>query len=135
ECQHRVRLAATKVSLELYHRVAAVARDAAYCPNEQAFEAICQERAPEKLNRILVFVRPLTQMHLPEIGGKLSLLIPSAGNVLMRRDNFPPGLEISRYRALDGRTCGLALFSSHLLVKTQSQKLHLHLFDFFRLRR
>ena len=83
---------------------------------------------------IAVFVRSLSEMHLPQIGGELGLLIAAARHVLMRRHYLPPRLEVARALALDSRPGGLAPFPSHLLVEPQAQEFHLHLLDLVGLR-
>ena len=114
--------------------IAALAGEAPHRAHQHPLQALGEIRAAEKLDRLPVFVRPLAQMHLPEIGGELGLLVATAGHVLVRRHYLAPGLEVRRRRALDGRARALALFASHLLVEAQAQKLHLHLFDLVGLR-
>ena len=61
-------------------------------PNQQMLQAFRQIRAPEELDGFSVFVGPLTQMNLPEIGGELRLLVSPARDVPVGGDDFPPGL-------------------------------------------
>lgn len=93
EREHRVRLAAAKIGLKLHDRVAALARDALHATHEQSFKALGEERATEELLGLLVPVRPFAQMHLPEVGGELCLLIAAARDVSVRCYDIPPRLE------------------------------------------
>ena len=103
ERQHRVRLAAAEVGLELHHRVAALAARCAARADEQALQALGEVGAAEELGRLLVLVRALAQMHLPEVGGELGLLVAAARHVRVRRHDLAPGLEVAGRRALDQR--------------------------------
>ena len=134
ERQHRVGLAAAEVGLELHHRVAALARDALHAAHEQALQALGEVGAAEELLRLLVLVRAFAQMHLPEVGGELRLLVAPARHVGVRRDDLAPGLERAGRRRLDQRAAGLALLAAHLLVEREPAQLHLHLADFVGLR-
>jgi len=40
---------------------------------------------------VLVLVCPLAEVHLPQIGGKLGLLVAATGYVSMRCDHLTPG--------------------------------------------
>ena len=60
-----------------------------------------QVGAPEKLLRLLVLVRPFAEMHLPEVGGELRLLVTTTRHVGVRRDDLAPGLERAGCRRLD----------------------------------
>ena len=68
---------------------------------------------------LLVLVGALAEMHLPEVGGELGLLVAAAGHVRVRRDHLAPGLEAAGRRALDRRAGALALLAAHLLVEAQ----------------
>ena len=106
--QHRVRLAAAEVGLELHHRVAALAGEALHRAYQHPFQALGEIGAAEELDRVPVLVGALAEMHLPEVGGELGLLVAAAGHILVRRDHLTPGLEVARRRALDGgrrRSC------------------------------
>ena len=135
ERQHRVRLAAAEVGLELHHRVAALAGEALHRADQHPLQALGEIGAAEELDRVPVLVRALAQMHLPEVGGELGLLVAAAGHILVRRHHLAPGLEVARRRALDGGAGALALFAAHLLVEAQAQELRLHLLDLVGLRR
>ena len=93
--QHRVRLAAAEVGLELHDRIAACAVETLDRPDQEPSQAFGEIGAAEELDRLPVFIGSLAEMNLPEIGGELGLLIPAAGHVLVRRDDFAPGLERS----------------------------------------
>ena len=93
ERQHRVGLAAAEVGLELHHRVAALAGEALHRADQQPLQALGEIGAAEELDRVAVLVRALAQMHLPEVGGELGLLVAAAGHVLVRRHHLAPGLE------------------------------------------
>ena len=135
ERQHRVRLAAAEVGLELHHRVAALAGEALHRADQHPLEALGQIGAAEELDGVPVLVGPLAEVHLPEVGGELGLLVAAAGHVLVRRHHLAPGLEAARRRALDRGAGALALLAAHLLVEAEAQKLHLHLLDLVGLRR
>ena len=111
------------------------AGEAPHRAHQHPLQALGEIGAAEELDRVLVFVGPFAEVHLPEIGGELGLLVAAAGHVLVRRHHFAPGLEVTRRRALDRRAGALALFASHLLVEAQAQELHLHLLDLVGLRR
>ena len=135
ERQHRVGLAAAEIGLELHHRVAALAGQALDAADQQALEALGQKGAAEELGRFAVFVAAFAQMHLPEVGGELGLLIAAAGDVGVRRHHLAPRLQIARRRRLDQRAARLALLAAHLLVEDEAAQLHLHLADLVGLRR
>ena len=134
ERQHRVGLAAAEVGLELHHRVAALARDALHAADEQALEALGEVGAAEELRGLAVLVRAFAQVHLPEVGRELGLLVAAARHVRVRRDDLAPGLERAGRRRLDQRAARLALLAAHLLVEGEPAQLHLHLADFVGLR-
>src|SRR5690606_4646598 len=73
--EHRVRLAAAEVSLELHDRVAALAGEALHCADEKAFETFGQKRASKELGGLAVLVTALAEVYLPQIGRELGLLI------------------------------------------------------------
>ena len=93
ERQHRVRLAAAEVGLELHDRVAALPGEALHRADEQALEALGEVGAAEELDWVAVLVRALAEVHLPEIGGELRLLVAAARHVRVRRHDLAPGLE------------------------------------------
>jgi len=61
-------------------------------PLEQPFQPLGDERAAKELGRVLVLVRPLILVHLPEIGGKLGLLITTACHIFMWGHYLTPRL-------------------------------------------
>ena len=81
ERQHRVRLAAAEVGLELHDRVAALAGEAPHRADQHPLQALGEIGAAEELDGVLVLVRPLAEVHLPEVGGELGLLVAAAGDV------------------------------------------------------
>src|ERR1700687_4289909 len=117
EGQHRVGLAAAKVVLQRYDRIAALAGEAPNGTGKKPLQAFGQGRAAEELDRLPVLVRALTQMHLPQAGGKLSPLVTAGGHVLVRLHHLAPGYESARDLTLDGRARALALLAAHLLVE------------------
>ena len=123
EREHRVRLAAAEVRLELHDRVAALAGEAPDTADEQALQALGEERAAEELLRFPVLVRALAEVHLPQIGRELRLLVAAARHVGVRRHHLAPGLERARGRRLDQRAAGLALLAAHLLVEDEPAQL------------
>ena len=68
-------------------------------------------------------------MDLPEVGGKLCLLVAPARHIGVRRDDLAPWLERTGRRRLDEGTARLTLLAAHLLVKREPPQLHLHLAD------
>ena len=83
--QHGVGLATAEVSLELNDGIASSAREAADGPNQQTLQAFRQIRTPEELDGFSILVCAFTQMHLPEIGSELGLLVsPASLNFLNR---------------------------------------------------
>jgi len=85
--------AAAEFGLELHDRVAAPAGQAPHRADQHSLEALGEIGAAEELDRVLVLVRPLADVHLPEVGGELGLLIEAAGHILVRRHHLAPGLE------------------------------------------
>ena len=97
-------------------------RSAAPRPPASPSGSSAQIGATEELDRVAVLVRPLSHMHLPQICGKLGLLVASAGYIFVRGDHLAPGLEVACGRALDCGASTLAFLAAHLLVKAQSQE-------------
>ena len=138
--QHGVGLAAAEVGLELHHRIAAPSGEAPHRRGEQPLQALGQEGAPEELVGVAVLVRPLAQMHLPEIRRELRLLVAPARDVLMGCGHHAPGCERPapasvRCRRFDERAGRPAPLAAHLLVEHQPAQLHLDLRDLAGLRR
>jgi hypothetical protein len=129
EREHRVRLPAAEVRLELNDRVAALARDPQDGAREEALQAVREVSTPEELDGIAVLVRPLAEVNLPQVGGKLGLLVPSARDVLVRRHDLAPRLQGPGGGALDRRARALSLLAPDLLVEADAQELHLHLLE------
>ena len=75
---------------------------------QQPFQTFGQKRAAEKLNRVFVFLGPFAQIHLPQVGSKLGLLIAARSDIVMRCDDLAPGLQASLRPALGGGERGLA---------------------------
>src|SRR3990172_1884826 len=101
ERQHRVRLSATEVGLELHHRVAALSREPLHRTDEELLQALGEIGTAEEFGRLLVLVCTFSQVHLPEVRSKLSLLVPAAGHIPVRIHHLAPRLEITRSLALD----------------------------------
>src|SRR5712692_4423594 len=117
-----MRLAATKVRLELDDRIAACTRQPLDGADEQTLEALGQVRAAEELRGLLVFVAAFAKMNLPEVRCELRLLIPSTRDVLVRRHDFPPRLQVTGDGRLDGHADRPPLLAAHLLVEAQTQQ-------------
>ena len=101
ERQHRVRLAAAEIGLELHDRIAALAGQTLHAADQKPLQALRQEGAAEELRRLPVFVAAFAEMHLPQIGGELGLLIAAAGDVGVRRHHLAPGLKVYGRRRLN----------------------------------
>ncbi len=99
--EHRVGLAAAEVGLQLHHRIAALAGESLDRTHQQSLQALGKIGAAEELDRIAVLVTPFTEMHLPQIGGELGLLVAPAGHIGMRSHDLAPGLEHPTGRRLD----------------------------------
>jgi hypothetical protein len=73
--QHRMRLAAAEIGLQLHNRVATGTGQPLHRINQQAAQAVGQVGPAEEFNRVSVFVGALAEMNLPQISGELGLLI------------------------------------------------------------
>ena len=133
--KHGVGLAAPEVGLQLDDGVAAPTGEAADGTGQQALQALRQVGAPEELGRVAVLVRPFAQVHLPEVGRELGLLVPAARDVLVGRDDLPPRLEAGCGGAFDGGPRPSAPLPARLLVEAHPQQLHLEPLELVRLRR
>ena len=133
--EHGVGLAAPEVRLQLNDGVAAPTREAVDCPDQQALQAFRQVGPPKELDRVAVLVRPFAEVHLPEVGCELGLLVAPARDVLVGRDDLPPWLEAGHGSASDGGARLPAPFPARLLVEAHPQQLHLEPFELIRLRR
>ena len=102
--QHGVGLATAEVRLEVNNGIASFACEAADGPNQQSLQAFRQIRAPEELDGFSILICPFTQMHLPEIGGELGLLVAPTRDVPVGGDDFPPWLQAGRGGAFNRRS-------------------------------
>ena len=118
-------LAAAEIGLQLHHGIAALAGQAAHRPDQHSLQAFGQVGAAEELDRIPVFSRAFAQMHLPQVGGELGLLIPAACHILVGRHDRPPGFQAGGGRALDRQTGLFAPLAPRLLVEAHPQQFHL----------
>ncbi len=115
--QHAVRLAAAERSLELYDRVAALTRQPLDACDKQRQQALGQVRAAEELNRVLILGGGCARHDLRQVSGELRLNVVPAGNVRMRGDDIPPGLEAHYLGGLAvERACCLLRLLTLLLV-------------------
>src|SRR5262249_39756398 len=110
-----------EVGLELNDGVAALTGDTLHRTCQQKLETVREKGAAEELGRFSIFVRPFSEIYLPQVGCELRLLVTAARHVLMGCHHFAPRLEIGRCRAFDGRSSALALFGSDLFVEAQAQ--------------
>ena len=129
--QHGVGLATAEVRLELNNGIASFACEAAEGPNQQSLQAFRQVRPPEELNGVSILVCPFTQVHLPEIGGELGLLVSPACDIPVGSDDFPPGLQAGRSGAFNRRSRLLAPLSARLFVKAHPQQFQLAFLKLF----
>ena len=104
-------------------------------PDQQALQAFRQVGPPKELDRVPVLVRPFAQVHLPEVGRELGLLVAPARDVLVGGDDLPPWLEAGRGSASDGGARLPAPFPARLLVEAHPQQLHLEPLELIGLRR
>ena len=123
EGQHRVRLAAAEVGLELHHRVTRPVGHAPRGPGQQPPQALRHERPPEELGGVAVLGRAAAEVDLPQVGRELGLLVPPARHVAVGLHQFAPGPERPGRRALQERATGLPLVAAHLLVDPQPRQL------------
>ena len=126
--QHRVRLAAAEIGLELHDRVAALAGEAPHGAYQHPLQALGEIGAAEELDRVPVFVSPFAEVHLPEIGGELGLLVAAAGHVLVRRHNLAPGLEVAA-PALSMAVPALLRFSLRTCSSKRSRRSSIFIFS------
>ena len=92
--EHRVRLAAAEVRLQVPHRRGVpVAADPPRRRREKFPKAFGQVRPAEELHRVHVLPRPLALGHPVQVGGELRAAHLPVPHVLMRRDHLPPRLE------------------------------------------
>ena len=126
-------LAAAEVGLQLDDGIAALAGQAAHGPGQHASQALGQVGAAEELGRVPVFIRAFAQMHLPEVGGELGLLVAAACHVRVGRHDLPPGLQVGGDRTLDRQAGLAAALAPRLLVVAHPQQFILDLVDVVRL--
>ena len=124
-------LATAEVRLEVNNWIASFACKAADGPNQQSLQAFRQIRAPEELDGFSILVCAFTQMHLPEIGGELGLLIAPARDVPVWGDDFAPGLQAGRSGAFNRRARLFAPLSARLFVKAHPQQFQLAFLKLF----
>ena len=130
-----MRLAAAEVGLELHNRIAAAPGQALDATAKQALQALGEKRAAKELDGIAVLFAALAEMHLPEVGGELRLLVAPAGHVGMRRDDLAPRTEDFGSRRRNERSAGLPLLGACLLIDNQPAQFAAHLRDGVCLRR
>ena len=133
--EHRVRLAAAEVRLQLDDRIAAFAADPPNGADEEALQAFGEVGPPEELLRVLVLGAALADVDLPEIRRELRLLVPSTRDVGVGRHHLTPRLQTSRGCALDQRAANLLLLVADLFLEGQPPKLQHDLVDLFGFRR
>ena len=104
------------------------------CAHQQALQTLGEIGAAEELDRVFILVRPLAQVHLPQVGGKLGLLVAATGDVPVRRHDLAPGLQIACRCAFDGRASAPAPIAAHLFIEDGAPELHLDLADLIGLR-
>ena len=127
-------LATAEVGLQLHHRVATAHSQTTHRADQHVLQAFRQIGPAEELHWIAVFGRALAQMHLPQIGGELGLLIAAAGHVIVRHHHFAPGFQAAGNTAFDGRASALAFLAARLLIEAHAQQLGFYLLDFIGLR-
>ena len=110
-------LSPAEVGLELHHGIAPSTPQPLHRSCEKVFQALGEKSPPEKFNRLTILIRAFTQMHLPEISGKLRLLISPTGYILVRGDYFAPGFEARANLTLYRSASGTSLLGAHLLVE------------------
>jgi hypothetical protein len=109
--------------------IAALARERAHRADQHRLQALGEVRAAEELDGVLVLVGPLAEMHLPEVGGELGLLVATAGHVLVRLTTSRHGLRLPCAALSMAVPAGLALLAARLLVEDEPSQLLLHLAD------
>ena len=125
-----MRFAAAEVRLQLDNGVAPIAIEAQDRLRQQPPQPFGQKRATEELGRVLVFVRAFALIHLPQVGGKLRLLIPSAGDVGMRRHDFSPRFQPSLRLPFGRLECLFPHLRAALFIEQGPHQVHAHLTDF-----
>ena len=70
------------------------AGEAPHRADEQPLQALGEVGAAEELGRVAVLVRALAEVHLPEVGGELGLLVAAAGHVLCGVTTSRQGLRL-----------------------------------------
>ena len=124
-----------EVGLQLHHRVASLASQPPRRALQQTSQTFGEVRPTEKLPRITILVRALSEMHLPQIRRELRLLIPAGGHVGVRHNHLSPRFQSACAGGFNERAHRPAFFSPHLFIHHQAAKLHLHAVDLVRLRR
>ena len=91
--EHRVRLAAAEVGLQLDDRIPAPAGQALDAADEKPLQTLREIRPAEEFGGVSVLVRALSEVDLPQVGGELRLLIAAACDIGVRSHDFSPGLQ------------------------------------------
>ncbi len=119
--EHRVRLTAAEVRLQLNDRIALLTGESLDGANEHLLQTVREVSSAEELFWFPVLVRSFTDVDLPKIRGEFRLLVPAARNVLVRRHDFAPRLECAGRLAFDGGAGGATLLRAHLLVEAYAE--------------
>ena len=130
ERQHRVRLAAAEVGLQLNDRIAGLARQPLRRALQQPAQAVRQIGPAEELPRIAVLVGRAAVVHLGEVGGELGLLELAGRDVLVRFHHVPPRQQARDRLGRDRRDVALALLRPGQLAILRAQDRIAHLADF-----
>ena len=130
--EHQVRLAAAEIRLELHHRIARIFPEPLERAREQTLETLREESAAKKLHRVAVFVAALAEIDLPQVSGKLSLLVAALRHVAVRRHHLAPRFECALGLTFERSACRAAFLAPHLLVKFQPQQFLLRLLQLVR---
>ena len=93
ERHHRVGLAAAEVGLQFDNRASTLAGKPYQCAGQQPLEPFGDERAAEELGRILILVGAFVLIDLPQVGGKLGLLVGALHHVAVRSDHLAQGFK------------------------------------------
>ena len=120
--QHGMGLAATKVCLQLHHRVTAAPVQTQDRINQQLFQAVGQVGAAEKLQRLAVLGGALALVHLGEVGGELRLLVTATGHILVRSNHLTPGFQVACGAGVQRQTGLLPALTPGLFIKTRAQQ-------------
>ena len=128
---HGVRLAAAEVGLQFDDWISTLAGKPDQCAGQQPLQSFGDECAAIEFRWVLVLFRTFVLIDLPQIGGKLGLLVGAFHHVAMRSDHFTPRFQSALRLALGGDERRLPHFAASLLVELQSQQIHPHLANLF----